>query len=52
MVMDVEDELNDPVREKIDRKVLAAIGQEELYEAIKKSLLSIQYTRYCVRCDR
>jgi hypothetical protein len=48
-VMDVEDELNDPVREKFDRKVLASIGHEELYESIKKSLLSMQHTRHCVR---
>lgn len=48
-VMDVEDELKDPIREKFDRKVLASIGQEELYESIKKSLLSMQHTRHCVR---
>lgn len=47
-VMDVEDELKDPVREKFDRKVLAAIGREELYESIKNSLLSMQHTRHCV----
>lgn len=48
-VMDTEVELNDPVRERFDRKVLAAIGHEELYEAMKKSLLSMQHTRHCVR---
>ena len=32
--MDLEEELNDPVREKFDRKVLAAIGQEDLYESL------------------
>ena len=48
-VMDVEDELKDTIREKFDRKVLASIGQEELYESIKKSLLSMQHTRHCVR---
>jgi hypothetical protein len=48
-VMDIEDELSDPMREKFDRKVLAAIGQEDLYEAIKKSLLSMQHTRHCVK---
>jgi hypothetical protein len=48
-VMDIEDELSDPMREKFDHKVLAAIGQEDLYEAIKKSLLSMQHTRHCVK---
>lgn len=48
-VMDTEDELNDTVRESFDRKVLAAIGHEDLYESIKKSLLSMQHTRHCVR---
>ena len=48
-VKDVEDELNDSVREKFDRKVLASIGQEALYESIKKSLLSMQHTRHCVK---
>jgi hypothetical protein len=37
------------MREKFDRKVLAAIGQEDLYEAIKKSLLSMQHTRHCIK---
>lgn len=48
-VMDAEDELNDPVRERFDRKVLAAIGHEDLYESIKNSLLSMQHTRHCVK---
>lgn len=48
-VMDVENELNDPIREKFDRKVLASIGCEDLYESIKSSLLSMQYTRHCVQ---
>jgi len=48
-VMDTEDELKDLDREKFDRKVLQAIGHEELYESIKKSLLSMQYTRHTVR---
>lgn len=48
-VMDTEDELKDPTREKFDRKVLKAIGYEDLYDAIKKSLLSMQYTRHCVK---
>ena len=48
-VMDIEDELNDPVRERFDRKVLAVIGHEDLYESIKRSLLSMQHTRHCVK---
>lgn len=48
-VMDTEDELNDSIRETFDRKVLAAVGHEDLYEAIKNSLLSMQHTRHCVR---
>ena len=48
-VMDTEDELNNPEREKFDRKVLDSIGHEELYESIKKSLLSMQHTRHCVK---
>lgn len=48
-VMDVEDELKDEDREKFDRKVLKAIGHEDLYEAIKESLLSMQYTRHTVK---
>ena len=47
-VMDIEDELVDDTREKFDRKVLQSIGHEELYEAIKKSLLSMQHTRHTV----
>lgn len=49
-VMDTEDELNDADRETFDRKVLSAIGHEELYEPIKSSLLSMQYTRHAVTC--
>lgn len=48
-VMDVEDELKDPDRERFDRKVLRAIGHGDLYEPIKKSLLSMQHTRHAVR---
>ena len=48
-VMDVENELNDPAREAFDRKVLASIGCEDLYESIKSSLLSMQHTRHCVQ---
>jgi len=47
-VKDTEDELNSPDREKFDRKVLAAIGHEELYDSIRDSLLSMQHTRHCV----
>ncbi len=45
-VMNVEDELWDIDREMFDRKVLQAIGHEELYEPIRKSLLSLQHTRH------
>ena len=31
-----------------DRKVLASIGCEDLYEEIKRSLLSIQHTETCI----
>lgn len=48
-VMDTEEELKDSDRKIFDRKVLKAIGHEELYEAIKNSLLSMQYTRHTVR---
>ena len=48
-VLDTEDELEEPMREKFDRKVLAVIGQEELYVSIKKSLVSMQHTRHCVK---
>ncbi len=47
-VMNTEDELKDKAREEFDRKVLAAIGHENLYESIKKSLLSMQHTRHAV----
>lgn len=47
-VMDTEDELKDRDRENFDRKVLSAIGHEDLYESIKKSLLSMQHTRHTV----
>lgn len=48
-VMDTEDELKDADREIFDRKILKAIGHEELYDAIKESLLSMQYTRHTVK---
>lgn len=48
-VMDTEDELKDADREIFDRKILKTIGHEELYEAIKESLLSMQYTRHTVK---
>lgn len=47
-VMDTEHELKDADREIFDRKILRAIGHEELYDAIKESLLSMQYTRHSV----
>ena len=43
-VMDIEDELKDSDREIFDRKVLHAVGHEEIYDALKESLLL--YTRY------
>lgn len=43
-VMDIEDELKDSDRENFDRKVLQAVGHEEIYDALKESLLL--YTRY------
>lgn len=43
-VMDIEDELKDSEREIFDRKVLQAVGDEEIYDALKESLLL--YTRY------
>lgn len=43
-VMDIEDELKDSDREIFDRKILKAIGHDEIYDEIKESLL--QYTRY------
>ena len=48
-VMDTEDELKDADREIFDRRILKAIGHEELYDAIKGSLLSMQYTRHTVK---
>lgn len=48
-VMDTEDELKDADREIFDRKILKAIGHEELYGAIKDSLLSMQNTRHTVK---
>ena len=48
-VMNTEDELKDKNRELFDRKVLQAVGHEELYEAIRDSLLSMQYTRHTVK---
>lgn len=48
-VMNTEDELQDRDRELFDRKVLQAIGHEDLYEAIRDSLLSMQHTRHTVK---
>ena len=48
-VMDTEEELKDANREIFDRKILNAIGYEELYDAIKESLLSMQHTRHTVK---
>ena len=48
-VMDTEDELKDADREIFERKVLKTIGHEELYGAIKESLLSMQKTRHTVK---
>lgn len=48
-VYDTEDELNDEDRVIFDKKVLQAIGKEDLYEDIKKSLISMQRTRLTVR---
>lgn len=48
-VMDTEDELKDSDRKIFDRKILKAIGHEELYDAIKGSLVSMQYTRHTVK---
>lgn len=48
-VMDLEDELNDKNREMFDRKVLQAIGEEDSYDNIKNSLLSMQHTRLTVK---
>ena len=48
-VMETEDELGDDIREKFDRKILRSIGHVELYESIKKSLLSMQHTRHTVK---
>jgi len=47
-VLPTEDELNDPEREAFDRKVLQSIGHEDLYNSIRKSLLSMQYTRHSI----
>ena len=48
-VMDIQEELVDKDRQAFDKKVLRAIGQEELYESIQESLLSMQHTRHCVK---
>ena len=45
-VKNVEEELEDPDRKAFDRKVLEAVGHAELYEPIKRSLLSLQHTRH------
>lgn len=47
-VMDTEEELEDGDRERFDRKVLSAIGHEELYGLIKNALLSMQHTRHAI----
>lgn len=47
-VLDTEDELLDDDRERFDRSVLRAIGKEEFYEPMKKSLRSMQHTRHAV----
>ena len=44
-VMDIIHELNDQCRENFDRRVLKSVGHEQLYNKIRESLLSIQYTR-------
>jgi hypothetical protein len=41
--------MDDADREEFDRKVLHAIGHEDLYDSIKSSLLSMQCTRHCVK---
>lgn len=48
-VMDTEDELKDADRSIFDRKILSAIGHEELYDSIRASLLSMQNTRHAVK---
>lgn len=48
-VMDTTNELEDQERESFDRKILRAIGHENLYESMKRSLLSMQHTRYAVK---
>ena len=45
-VLNVQDELEMQDREKFDRIVLKSIGCEDLYEKIKKSILSMQHTRH------
>lgn len=48
-VYDTEDELKDKDRERFDKRVLQAIGKEDMYDDIKKSLISMQNTRLTVR---
>ena len=48
-VMDIEDELKDPMRKEFDYKVLQSIGAQDLYEKIKESLVSLQHTRHCTK---
>lgn len=48
-VMELQDELEDEDRQAFDKKVLRAIGHEEVYDRIKESLLSMQHTRHCVK---
>ena len=48
-VMDLQAELANEDRQVFDKKVLQAIGREDLYDCIKESLLSMQHTRHCVK---
>ena len=48
-VMELQVELEDKDRQAFDKKVLQAIGHEEVYDLIKESLLSMQHTRHCVK---
>ena len=48
-VMDIEDELKDPMRKEFDYKVLQSLGAQDLYEKIKESLVSLQHTRHCTK---
>lgn len=48
-VMDLQDELKDKDRQAFDKKVLQAIGHEEVYGSIRETLLSMQHTRHCIK---